>query len=71
MAQKWSSIFRVGIYKCHMTYYSRPSGLTCRWEPDLPPAKSLSDQEWAQYRSGRDALLAEVGKAVGVLVVET
>jgi hypothetical protein len=34
--------------------------------------RRLSDDEWGQYRAGRDALLAEVAAAIGgnVLVVE-
>lgn len=69
--KKWESTFRVGIYKCHMTY-SKQAGIRSEWDPDLPD-RALSKQERDQYRAGRDALLAEVGKELGgsVLVVET
>jgi hypothetical protein len=67
---KWKNTFLVGVYRCEMTY-SKNQGFQAKWSPDLP-SRQLSDQEWAQYRSGRDNLIAEVGKAIGgsVLVVE-
>ena len=76
---KWKNTFLVGIYKCELSYskqdgmlsYSKEDGLHAKWSPDLPD-RQLSEQEQAQYRSGRDNLLAEVGKALGgnVAVVE-
>lgn len=71
MPKVWENTFRVGIYKCHMTY-SKRGGIHADWTPDLPN-RDLSEQERQQYRSGRDSLLAEVGKELGgsVLVVET
>ena len=67
---KWKNTFLVGIYKCELSY-SKQDGLHAKWSPDLPD-RQLSEQEQAQYRSGRDNLLAEVGKALGgnVAVVE-
>jgi hypothetical protein len=67
---KWKNTFRVGIFKCELSYSER-GGLHAWWSPDMPDRK-LSDQEMAQYRSGRDNLLAEVGKAMGrsVAVIE-
>jgi hypothetical protein len=67
---KWTNTFLVGIYKVELTY-SEKRGLRAEWSPAVP-TRDLSDQEWEQYRSGRDALLAEVAKHVGgsVLVVE-
>jgi hypothetical protein len=66
---KWKNTFLVGIYKCELTF-SKNQGLHAKWSPKLP--RELSPQEIAQYRSGRDNLLAEVGSALGgqVLVVE-
>jgi hypothetical protein len=67
---KWKNTFLVGIYKCELTY-SAGKNLHAKWSPP-PPARQLSHQEQAQYRSGRDNLLQEVGKAMGgsVLVLE-
>jgi hypothetical protein len=66
---EWESTFRVGVFTCAMTY--KPGReLKVEWCPSMP--RRLSDQEWGQYRAGRDALLAEVASAIGgnVLVVE-
>jgi hypothetical protein len=62
-------MFRVGVYTCEMVF--RPGReLKVKWRPAMP--RRLSDSEWAEYRAGRDALLAEVAEAIGgnVLVVE-
>lgn len=69
---KWTNTFVVGLYKCEMTY-RKDSGMSMKWSPRMPAAKSFSPQEMEQYRSGRDNLLAEVGKHMGgsVLVIET
>jgi hypothetical protein len=69
---EWKNTFLVGVYKCEMAYSER-RGLTAKWSPALPAERELSKQELEQYRAGRDALLAEVGKHLGgsVLVVET
>jgi hypothetical protein len=70
---KWKNTFLVGVYKCELTY-SHGKNLQAKWLPHLPN-RQLSDQEIAQYRSGRDSdnLIAEVAKAVdgSVLVIET
>jgi hypothetical protein len=68
---KWKNTFLVGIYKCELTY-SHGKNLQAKWSPHLS-SRQLSDQEIAQYRSGRDNLIAEVAKAVdgSVLVIET
>jgi len=68
---KWKNTFVVGVYKCEMTYSTGKNLMRAKWWPNLP-ARRLSDQEREQYRSGRDNLLAEVGKAIGgsVLVLE-
>jgi hypothetical protein len=69
-AGKWDTVFRVGNYICEMSY--RPGkGIAAQWTPDVPRGP-LSAEAMSQYRRGRDALLAEVGAAIGgaVLVVE-
>jgi hypothetical protein len=68
-APKWTNTFRVGPYVCEMSY-TPGRALKAEWLPDTP--KNLSDQQRDQYRAGRDALLAEVGTALGgnVMVVE-
>jgi len=68
---KWKNTFLVGVYKCEMTY-SKADGMHADWTPDVPD-RTLSEQEQTQYRAGRDALMSEVGKALGgsVLIIET
>jgi hypothetical protein len=67
---KWQNTFMVGVYKCEMTYSKK--GLHAKWSPKLPDAREFSPQEMAQYRSGRDNLLAEIAKTLSgqVMVVE-
>lgn len=67
---KWKNTFRVGIYKCELTY-SMGKSLQAEWWPSLP-TRQLTGHEMDLYRSGRDNLLAEVGKVMGgsVLVIE-
>jgi hypothetical protein len=68
---EWKSTFRVGVYKVKMTYrHGDLLGISTEWEPHLPAR--LSKEEWKQYRAGREALFAEVAKALGgpVLVLE-
>lgn len=71
MSRKWTNTFLVGLYRCEMTYTER-GGIRAKWSPNLPD-RQLSNQEADQYRAGRDALFAEVGKSLGgsVVVVET
>jgi hypothetical protein len=72
MTNKWKNTFRVGIYKCEMTY-SKNHGLHAKWLPKMPGHREFSQQEMAQYRSGRDNLIAEVAKTMGgsALIIET
>jgi hypothetical protein len=62
---EWKNTFRVGNYTCAMTYDEE--GIWAEWTPEVPPA--LSDQGWAEYRAGRDALMGEVAAAIGNVVV--
>lgn len=68
----FTNTFRVGKRKCTMSF-SQESGLHAVWQPNLPGRGELSKKEMAEYRAGRDALIAEVGKALGgsILIVET
>jgi hypothetical protein len=50
--------FQVGR-RYRVTMILRADGqFTADWHPDLP--RSMSKQEWRDYRRGRDALLAEL-----------
>lgn len=71
MSKEWKNTFVVGRHKVEMTYSNR-DGMRTVWNPE-PARGSLSKEDLAQYRSGRDALLEEVAKAIGgkVLVVES
>lgn len=68
----WTNTFLVGFYTCEMTFSdsSPEDGIVCKWKPDRP--KSLTEQQWAQYRAGRDELLKKIEKELGVemIVVE-
>jgi hypothetical protein len=68
---KWKNTVLVGIYKCEMSYSSKGGGLQCEWSPDLPD-RPLTEQEYSQYRAGRDNILSKVAKHLGgnILVVE-
>ena len=67
----YSSTFKVGRYVCKMIFVPNTCRFECEWNPHEPPRKSLSKKEIAQYRAGRDALLAEVASDFGgVLVIE-
>jgi hypothetical protein len=75
MARDLSTIFRVGRYTCSITLplplpTSGAVSIETRWEPE--PPHRLNADELAEYRRGRDALLAEAAKHVGgpVAVVE-
>lgn len=69
-AKAYKTTFQVGVYTCEITYrQDRP--MKVEWSPDVP--RELTAQQLQQYRDGRDALLAEIGRDLGgnVLVVET
>jgi hypothetical protein len=71
MSAQFSNTFTVGLYKCEMTFDPASKSIHAEWTPAEP--KRLTDAELKQYRAGRNALLSEVGKALGgnVLVIET
>jgi hypothetical protein len=71
MKKKWSNTFLVGMYKCRMTYIEGGS-LCCEWDPDVPK-HDLTEQQQAQYKAGRDALVAEIVKDQrgSALIIET
>jgi hypothetical protein len=67
----YSATFEVGRYTCTMTFVQSAPALQCAWSPHTPPAKSLSRKEIDQYRAGRDALMAEVARDYGnILIVD-
>jgi hypothetical protein len=70
MKKEVTNTFRVGCFICEMTFAD--GHLSAQWSPDVPRRGSLSGGETAQYRAGRDALMAEVAKVIGgnVLVLE-
>jgi hypothetical protein len=62
--------WKVGSHACTLTV---PRPAACRalhavfeWEPAVP--ERFSEAEWAQYRSGRDAALAEIAAELGITV---
>ena len=75
LGMKFETTFRVGHRKVHIVYrHSKQHGVKIQridWTPS--PPKDLRPDELEQYRRGRDALLAEIGAALGgnVLVIET
>jgi len=70
MKKEVTNTFRVGRFICEMTFAD--GHLSAQWSPDVPKRGSLSRKEVEQYRAGRNALMAEVAKAIGgdVLVLE-
>lgn len=46
---------------------NRVGVLTFDWTPDVPT--NMSEAEWAQYRAGRDTLLAEVSRILDGRVI--
>ena len=61
-----TAIFRVGHrFRCFMSFdlAASVSALQCRWYPKVP--KRLTDREHADYRRGRNGLMAEVAKVLG------
>jgi hypothetical protein len=70
-AMTYSSTFKVGHYVCRMIFAPSTCRFEYEWNPHEPPRKSLTKKEIAQYRAGRDALLAEVASDFdSVLVIE-
>jgi hypothetical protein len=72
MTDTMTTRFRVGFrYRCAMAIPTNPQAgmvvLNTLWSPH-PPTR-LSRQELADYRRGRDALLAELAKTAGPIVV--
>lgn len=58
--------FRVGRYTLFMRLPLHRRGvapLECQWSPDVPPR--LTPAELAQYRRGRDTLIAEAAAILG------
>jgi hypothetical protein len=64
--------FRVGACTVEMTFDTTTCNQTVRFLPNMPDPKSLSRQEMAQYRAGRDDFYAKIGERLGgrVAVVE-
>jgi hypothetical protein len=71
MSTQFSNTFTVGLYKCKMAFDPASKSISSEWTPTEP--ERLTDAELKQYRAGRNALLSEIGKALGgnVLVIET
>jgi hypothetical protein len=69
-----TSTFRVGRYRCTMSIplVKGVFVMSCEWEPDAPKPGTLTKKELRDYRRGRDALIEEVARHLGinVLVVE-
>ena len=63
VVSQWTNTFRVGSFVCEMTYQPG-KGLNAQWTPDVP--RQLSADQWRQYRSGRDTLISEAMKALGL-----
>lgn len=65
--RQWSTIFRVGaLYRCEITF-SKRAGIRAQWWPAAP--RELPPECVAEYRAGRDALLAEISREIGAVVV--
>jgi hypothetical protein len=62
-----SNTFRVGRSTVEMTFSD--GRLATIWSPYMPKPSSLSREEMKQYRAGRDALIAEIAKMIGVNVL--
>jgi hypothetical protein len=62
---KYSSTFRVGRYTCTMTYEPGAKMVDCEWDPNTPPYRGLSRQEFDQYRAGRGAFTAKIAAGMG------
>ena len=67
--------FRVGHFTCEMTYNlkAKPGdAFHVEWSPHVPVRGDLTASDLDQYRTGRHALLSEVGAALGgnILVLD-
>ena len=64
-----SKTFKVGTLTCEMTI-SVFGRITSEWSPEMPTR--LTRKECAQYRTGRNALIAEFAEATGInfMIVE-
>ena len=58
----WAIEFPVGKRTIKITYECGDPHLRYKWTPDQPRVGELTDQEWQQYRTGRDELLRRVGE---------
>ena len=58
-----SNTFKVGPFTCEMTI-SALGHVTAGWSPQMPDR--LTRKERAQYRAGRNALVAEFAKVTGL-----
>lgn len=69
-AETWKNTFLVGKFTCEMSF-SMADGIKAEWSPYYPKNGELSAKDLDQYRAGRDAMLAEVAKKMGnILVVD-
>ena len=64
-----SNTFKVGAFTCEMTITAQTQ-INAEWSPKIPT--ELTPKEWAQYRAGRNALVAEFAKMTGLnlMIVE-
>jgi hypothetical protein len=72
-ASEWAIAGTVDLGKgLSVEFTLGPGGFTAEWHPDVPNPKSLTKKQMARYRAGRDALVNDVAKRMGVnaLVVE-
>lgn len=66
-----STTFRVGRrFRCTMSMDARGGALKCEWEPKTPTR--LSREEMADYRRGRNMMIAEFARLTNqrILIVE-
>jgi len=61
-----SNTFKVGAFTCEMTI-SALGHITAEWAPQIPDR--LTRKERAQYRAGRNVLVAEFAKATGISLI--
>ncbi len=68
---RWRCTLAINLAEILADSPDNPVILAARWHPKTP--QRLSAQELADYRRGRDALVAEIARAIGgnILVAET